>query len=250
MRRQSRSEPWAAGPSRSFAPCTTTESLGGQANDRISIGDRDLIIYRGKLRRGSSWAASSNRMFGMQEASPPDARPSPRAGPEPEHIARGRVVELDASSAAADDHVGVRSDLPTGTVTFLFTDVEGSTRLLRKLGAEAYADALAEHRRVVREACTAEGGVEVDTQGDAFFFAFPSAPGAAAAARAITDALAPGRSACASACTRAPRSSRTRAMWETTCTSRPVSPPRPRRSDPALEVGSRARGWSLGLRPR
>ena len=86
----------------------------------------------------------------------------------------------------------VRSDLPTGTVTFLFTDVEGSTSLLRELGAEAYADALAEHRRVVREACAARGGVEVDTQGDAFFVAFPSAPGAASAALAITQALAPG----------------------------------------------------------
>jgi predicted ATPase len=87
----------------------------------------------------------------------------------------------------------VRADLPTGTVTFLFTDVEGSTKLLHELGAEAYADALAEHRRVVREACVAEGGVEVDTQGDAFFFAFPSAPGAAAAAQAMTEAFAPGR---------------------------------------------------------
>ena len=86
----------------------------------------------------------------------------------------------------------MRSDLPTGTVTFLFTDVEGSTSLLRELGADAYADALAEHRRVVREACAAEGGVEVDTQGDAFFVAFLSAPGAAAAAQAITDALEPG----------------------------------------------------------
>ena len=86
----------------------------------------------------------------------------------------------------------MRSDLPTGTVTFLFTDVEGSTKLLHELGAEAYAEALAEHRRIVREACAAEGGVEVDTQGDAFFVAFPSAPGAAAAAQAITDALAPG----------------------------------------------------------
>ncbi len=81
-------------------------------------------------------------------------------------------------------------DLPTGTVTFLFTDVEGSTRLLRELGAEAYADALADHRRIVREACAAEDGVEVDTQGDAFFFAFPSAPGAVAAAGAMTEALA------------------------------------------------------------
>ena len=87
----------------------------------------------------------------------------------------------------------MRADLPTGTVTFLFTDVEGSTKLLHELGAEAYAEALAEHRRIVREACVAEGGVEVDTQGDAFFFAFPSAPGAAAAAQAMTQALAPGR---------------------------------------------------------
>ena len=86
----------------------------------------------------------------------------------------------------------MRDDLPSGTVTFLFTDVEGSTTLLHELGAEAYAEALAEHRRVIREACAAEGGVEVDTQGDAFFFAFPTAPGALAAAEAMTDALAMG----------------------------------------------------------
>ena len=71
----------------------------------------------------------------------------------------------------------MRTELPSGTVTFLFTDVEGSTRLLHELGDDAYADALADHRRVIREACAAEGGVEVDTQGDAFFFAFPTAPG-------------------------------------------------------------------------
>jgi class 3 adenylate cyclase len=82
-----------------------------------------------------------------------------------------------------------RTDLPSGTVTFLFTDVEGSTRLLHELGAEAYAEALSEHRRVIREACAREGGVEVDTQGDAFFFAFPTAPGALAAAEAFTEAL-------------------------------------------------------------
>jgi class 3 adenylate cyclase len=79
----------------------------------------------------------------------------------------------------------MRSDLPSGTVTFLFTDIEGSTRLLHSLGAQGYADALAEHRRVIREARAAEGGVEVDTQGDAFFFAFPTAPGALAAASAL-----------------------------------------------------------------
>jgi predicted ATPase/class 3 adenylate cyclase len=86
----------------------------------------------------------------------------------------------------------VRSDLPTGTVTFLFTDVEGSTRLLHELGAEAYAEALAEHRRLVREACASQGGVEVDTQGDAFFFAFPTAPGAITAAGVFTESLASG----------------------------------------------------------
>jgi hypothetical protein len=60
----------------------------------------------------------------------------------------------------------VRRDLPDGTVTFLFTDVEGSTRLLHELGAEGYVAALAEHRRLVREAFAAHAGVEVDTQGD------------------------------------------------------------------------------------
>jgi predicted ATPase/class 3 adenylate cyclase len=86
----------------------------------------------------------------------------------------------------------VRADLPSGTVTFLFTDVEGSTKLLHELGADAYADALAEHRRKIRDASTAEGGVEVDTQGDAFFFAFPSAPRAVAAAEGMTRALTSG----------------------------------------------------------
>jgi predicted ATPase/class 3 adenylate cyclase len=86
----------------------------------------------------------------------------------------------------------MRRDLPGGRVTFLFTDVEGSTKLLHTLGAEAYAETLAVHRRVVREACGGRGGVEVDTQGDAFFFAFPAAPEALVAARAITEELRSG----------------------------------------------------------
>lgn len=102
-----------------------------------------------------------------------------------------RTVALDANSRSADA-IAVRPDLPTGTVTFLFTDVEGSTRLLHELGADAYAAALADHRRVVREACASRGGVEVDTQGDAFFFAFPTAPAALEAAQSITEALEPG----------------------------------------------------------
>ena len=83
----------------------------------------------------------------------------------------------------------MRDELPAGTVTFLFTDVEGSTRLLHELGADAYAEALAEHRRVVREAFGRRGGVEVDTQGDAFFVAFATAPDALQAAAEAQAAL-------------------------------------------------------------
>jgi len=83
-------------------------------------------------------------------------------------------------------------ELPSGTVTFLFTDVEGSTRLLRELGPDGYAAAVAEHRRVLREAFGAHGGVEVDTQGDAFFVAFPAAPGALEAAAQASAGLARG----------------------------------------------------------
>jgi predicted ATPase/class 3 adenylate cyclase len=83
----------------------------------------------------------------------------------------------------------VHQELPTGTVTFLFTDVEGSTKLLHELGAEAYAQALAAHRQVIREACIRNDGVEVDTQGDAFFVAFSAAPAALAAAADLTEAL-------------------------------------------------------------
>jgi predicted ATPase len=83
-------------------------------------------------------------------------------------------------------------DLPTGTVTFLFSDIEGSTRLLGELGVDRYATALATHRAVVRSACAASGGVEVDTAGDSFFLAFPTAVDALAAAASIGEGLAGG----------------------------------------------------------
>jgi class 3 adenylate cyclase len=82
-------------------------------------------------------------------------------------------------------------DLPTGTVTLLFTDIEGSTKLLHELG-ERYADVLAEHRRVLRGAFARHGGIEVDTQGDAFFYAFPKAGNAVAAAAEAQEGLAEG----------------------------------------------------------
>jgi class 3 adenylate cyclase len=72
-------------------------------------------------------------------------------------------------------------ELPRGTVTFVFTDIEDSTELLKRLGDE-YRDVLTTHRTIVRDAFTTSDGIEIDTQGDAFFFAFPRARDAVAAA--------------------------------------------------------------------
>jgi predicted ATPase len=85
-----------------------------------------------------------------------------------------------------------RTDLPSGTVTFLFTDIEGSTKLLHELGAEGYEHALLEHRRIMRDLVARHRGVEIDTQGDAFFIAFAGASEAVAAASEAQAALASG----------------------------------------------------------
>jgi class 3 adenylate cyclase len=79
--------------------------------------------------------------------------------------------------------------LPSGTVTFLFTDIEGSTRLLQELG-DAYGSVVDDHRRLMRECMSEHGGTEIDTQGDAFFFSFPRAKDAAEAAAAAQRAFA------------------------------------------------------------
>ncbi len=75
---------------------------------------------------------------------------------------------------------------PSGTVTLVFTDIEGSTRLLEDLGVDAYRDALADHRRTVRDACVRFEGYEVDFEGDAFFYAFATAQ---AAVSAVSEAM-------------------------------------------------------------
>jgi len=85
----------------------------------------------------------------------------------------------------------VETRLPTGVVTFLFTDVEGSTKLLHELGDE-YAATLHEHRRILRKAFDAHDGVEVDTQGDAFLVAFARASDAVASVAHAQKALAEG----------------------------------------------------------
>lgn len=79
--------------------------------------------------------------------------------------------------------------MPSGLVTFLFTDIEGSTRLAQLLGA-GYRPVLHEHRRLLRRTVAAHGGVELFTEGDSFFFAFPDASGALAACLTAQRALA------------------------------------------------------------
>ena len=87
----------------------------------------------------------------------------------------------------------VGADLPAGTVTVLFTDIEGSTRLIAELGEEGYVQALTEHRRLLRGTFAEHGGAEVDTQGDAFLYAFGDPVEALAAAAGGQEALASGR---------------------------------------------------------
>jgi class 3 adenylate cyclase len=81
------------------------------------------------------------------------------------------------------------TSLPSGTVTFFFSDIEGSTELLKRLG-DGYGELIAEHRRIVREALGAHDGVEIDTQGDSFFYAFARARDAVAGAVAVQRAHA------------------------------------------------------------
>ena len=83
------------------------------------------------------------------------------------------------------------SDLPSGIVTFLFTDIEGSTKLLHELGTGGYAGALAEHRRILREAFDRHGGVEIDTAGDGFFARFDGPARAIRCAKAIAESVQP-----------------------------------------------------------
>lgn len=78
--------------------------------------------------------------------------------------------------------------LPTGTVTFLFTDIEGSTQLLHQLGAD-YASVLNDQKQLLRSAFAALDGFEIDNQGDSFFYAFANAPDAIAAAVSAQRAL-------------------------------------------------------------
>ena len=93
------------------------------------------------------------------------------------------------ASDSRHDNARVAAAQPSGTVSLVFTDIEGSTRLLHELGTDDYHLALAEHRRVVRAAAAHHAGYEVDCEGDAFFYAFPSAQQAVSAVREAMEGL-------------------------------------------------------------
>jgi class 3 adenylate cyclase len=102
-------------------------------------------------------------------------------------------VSAHPPTAGSNTDAGPRAiELPRGTVTLLFTDIEGSTRLIEELGEDGHVEALAEHRRLLRSAFSAHDGVEVDTQGDAFLYAFADPIGALAAAAQGQEALGSG----------------------------------------------------------
>ena len=86
------------------------------------------------------------------------------------------------AAGRCSDNSAAMPPLPSGTVTMMFTDIAGSTALLKDLGTE-YPEALAEHRRVLRAIFERRNGIEVDTQGDAFFVVFERASDALAAAQ-------------------------------------------------------------------
>jgi predicted ATPase/DNA-binding SARP family transcriptional activator len=95
------------------------------------------------------------------------------------------ILEQDPSLASP-----TASRQPSGTVTLVFTEIEDSTRLLGELGQDGYRELLAEHRRIVRTAFSAQRGYEVENEGDAFFYAFASAPAALAAVEEALQGLA------------------------------------------------------------
>jgi class 3 adenylate cyclase len=104
-------------------------------------------------------------------------------------------MPLDTRGLRRCDHAPRMADLPSGTVTLLFTDVAGSTQLVKRL-QERYDAALARHRELLRAAFADRGGTEIDTQGDSFFVVFRRArdavEAAVAAQRALADETWPG----------------------------------------------------------
>src|SRR3954447_5308175 len=133
---------------------------------------------RGAASAGASYCSASADIGGCLSvgglhSQPPSRRLGAAIGdpPKPTPIF-GYGVFRDRERPTTVDGMAARAKLPTGTVTFLFSDIEGSTRLLKALGRERYGEILRRHNEILRNAFLAHEGVEIDRQGDAFFFVF------------------------------------------------------------------------------
>jgi predicted ATPase/class 3 adenylate cyclase len=165
-------------------------AASGGVGDRIRVGDvalAELVLDAVEVRAvaGVRQLVEHDDVVVAGREPPHEVR-ADEPGPAGDEHAHGNTLPAAGRPSYAQDEV---RELPRGTVTFLFTDVEGSTKLLRERGDE-YAALLAEYRRLLREAVRRHGGVEVDTQGDAFFVAFAEPRGAIAAAQEAQAALA------------------------------------------------------------
>jgi class 3 adenylate cyclase len=121
-----------------------------------------------------------------QEKVAPGLTPSPR---RPKRVFRSTIEQILPSALADAPSLARHSD-ERGTVTILFTDIEGSTALAQRLGDKAYHALLAEHNRILREQVARHGGQEVKSMGDGFMVAFASAARALSCAVGIQKAFA------------------------------------------------------------
>ena len=191
----------------------------------------DVVVrYGDGTRRGrrsptTARAAVTAAEAGTVSSACASASPSTAASSK---RARGRRA-VTRSERAFPCKAEAMDERPSGTVTFLFTDIEGSTVLLRQL-RDAYGDVLATHGRLLRRAFEEAGGQEIDTQGDSFFVAFSSPKDAVARSRRGTTlagrrdmAGREPRSECGWGSTRATPRSRPTATSGFRCTARPAS---------------------------
>jgi class 3 adenylate cyclase/transcriptional regulator with XRE-family HTH domain len=173
------------------------EALGLTSDDRVAFAAAARRVPDQPLARGvqdvpetaltAPTSLPSPSPSSSLSSSPP---PSNAGGLNPSDARQAETPGAAAAPLSASLPGSLSTSLPSGTVTFLFTDIEGSTHLLQQMGAEHYAQVRAEHHAVVRMACMVQGGREVDTQGDGFFFAFARAPAAVAAAAQMQRAFA------------------------------------------------------------
>jgi class 3 adenylate cyclase len=135
---------------------------------QVLVSEATRQLVQDELPQGTTLRSLGERMFGRLERS--------------ERLHQLEIAGLPLEQA------GPMRGLPSGTVTFLFSDIEGSTELMRALG-DGWTQAHADHRRLLREAFRRAGGSEVDTQGDAFFAVFPRARAALDAAASAQRSL-------------------------------------------------------------